>query len=113
MKVSQAAKEKARVWHGELLERKLEVVLVPAPEPKHVCHQIRVAVNRPPDWFSAVAQRHKRTRKRMPVPDFIKRANTLKALEAIAAGEIKTDYAKRWLREINRHLANELERIPF
>lgn len=113
MKVSQAAKEKALAWHSELLERKLEVVLVPAPEPKHACHQIRVAVNRPPQWFSAVAQRNKRVRKRKALPDFIKRANTLKALEAIVAGRVNTLYAKRWLREIERDLANELERIPF
>lgn len=113
MRVSRAIKEKALAWHGELLERKLEVVLVPAPDQRHACHQIRMAVNRPPEWFSAMAQRYKRVRKRKALPDFIKRRETLKALDAIALGRVKTLYAQRWLKEIERQLANELERIPF
>jgi len=35
----------------EMCEQRLEVVLVPAPEPMHCMHQVRVAVSRNPKWY--------------------------------------------------------------
>lgn len=100
---------------NELREQKLEVVLVPAPDPKHHCHYIRVVENRPPVWFSEFAHHYMRSSKRAPRPrpNFIKRRETMRALESIAAGKTDTIYAQRWLREIRRILANEQEQVPF
>lgn len=117
MRVTRAIRERASEMYGELLERKLEVVLIPAPDPRHTCHYIRVAQNTPPRWFSELARRHMRSSKRCPKPrpNYIKREATLRALVAIAAGKVTTTYAQRWYAEIERHLANErdAERIPF
>ena len=112
MKVKRIEREQVEVMLSELLEHKLEVVLVPAPSPRHADHYIRCVVNQPPRWFSEVAGRYLRSSPRFPRarPNFIKRAATLRALEAISKGEIKTTYARRWYNEIQRILANE---IPF
>lgn len=37
---------------NELESFKHKVILVPAPEPKHSCHKIRVRDEKNPDWFS-------------------------------------------------------------
>ena len=114
MRVKSAIKNRAAEMHDELLECKLEVVLMPAPEPRHCGHCIRVAVNRPPVWFSDVARRVMKTsgRQTRPRPTLSRKA-TLRALAAISIGEIKTDYARRWMKEIERILANELNEVPF
>src|SRR5262245_39829566 len=115
MRVTRHERERAAEMLGELLEHKLEVILVPAPDPKHTGHYIRVVADKPPRWFSEVARRYMRSSKRYPRPrpNFLKRAGTLRALEAIAAGRIATTYAQRWHKEIKRTLANESEAIPF
>ena len=114
MRVTAREKEKALAMRDELLERKLEVILIPAPEQRHTCHYIRVAVNRPPTWFSEFARRYLRSSVRVPRlrPNFIKRRETLRALELIADGRADTLYAQRWLRELRRLIANESE-VPF
>ncbi len=38
--------------YNELRYNKLQVVLIPAPEPKHYNHCIRVATNHNPAWYS-------------------------------------------------------------
>lgn len=101
--------------YSELLERKLEVVLTPAPEPKHVGHCIRTVVNQPPSWFSQFANRYMRSSPRQPRPrpNYIKRRATLRALARLSEGRADTLYAQRWLKEIKRQLADELEQVPF
>lgn len=89
---------------NELLERKLEVILAPAPDQRFVGHCIRLVVNTPPDWF----REHIKRCGWIP-----KREATARALEAIAQGQVRTRYAKHWLRDIERQLANELEEVPF
>lgn len=42
----------AHSLHYELRTNRLTVVLVPAPEPKHIGHCIRVAVSHNPEWYS-------------------------------------------------------------
>jgi hypothetical protein len=37
---------------GELESNRLEVILVPAPDPKHTGHMIRAVENRNPGWYS-------------------------------------------------------------
>lgn len=113
--VTKSIQERAQAMHSELLERKLEVVLAPAPEQRHTDHYIRMAVNQPPQWFSEFARRYMRSgkRERRLRPNFIKRRETLRALERLSEGQADTVYAQRWLREIKRQLANELEQVPF
>ena len=36
---------------NDLKQRKLEVILVPAPEPKHTGHEIRAVANQNPGWY--------------------------------------------------------------
>lgn len=104
MKVKRVVRERAKAMRDELLERKLEVVIVPAPEQRFVGHCIRLVVNTPPDWF----REHIKRCGWIP-----KRDATLRALAAIAKGQVRTWYAKHWLGDIERWLANELEQVPF
>ena len=46
-------------WMADDLERNdLVVSLVPAPEPNHVGHCIRVVESRNPEWYRQLCQRH-------------------------------------------------------
>jgi hypothetical protein len=42
----------ARFLYYDLESNKLDVVLVPAPDPKHCNHMIRKAINNNPQWYS-------------------------------------------------------------
>lgn len=44
----------ARMMYGEILERKLNIKLVPAPEPKFLSHRIRVVEQDNPSWYSSL-----------------------------------------------------------
>jgi len=107
-------RNKAKAMYAELAEHSLEVILVPAPEPKHCGHCIRVAADRPPQWFSELSGRYLyRKGRQKPRPSFIKRQESLRALQEIANGHVRTIYAQRWYQEVVRLLSDELERIPF
>lgn len=43
--------EEAEFLHYDLRSNKLEVILIPAPEPKHLGHMIRIVENQNPDWY--------------------------------------------------------------
>lgn len=38
----------------EMFDHRLQVVLIPAPDPQHCTHCIRVAVTRNPKWYRAL-----------------------------------------------------------
>ncbi len=42
----------AKILDTELKNNRQLVILIPAPDPRHHDHKIRVAVQRPPEWYS-------------------------------------------------------------
>lgn len=44
---------------GELKENKLQVVLTPAPEPKHENHMVRKVESSNPEWYSVLYEQEK------------------------------------------------------
>ena len=73
---------------AELAEQRLEVVLIPAPTPRHPLHQVRVATTRNPEWYRRLCEvRTSRAHPNRGRHDTaIKRQHTLTGLHAIAAG---------------------------
>lgn len=67
----------------EMAESYLDVVLIPAPEPKHCSHSIRAACNRNPKWYrNAFSER-----------GYIRRKSLIQAFNRIARGDdLKYDY---------------------
>ena len=61
----------------DLLENKLKVILVPAPEERHTNHMIRVAETANPSWYSKLYAQN----------FYFRRDRSLRALERIAAGK--------------------------
>ncbi|MBD3318978.1 hypothetical protein GF342_03645 [Candidatus Woesearchaeota archaeon] len=45
--------EEARELKREFLENRLQVVLIPAPEPMYAGHMVRAVENKNPDWYRA------------------------------------------------------------
>ena len=100
--------EHAKILYEELNYNKLEVVLVPAPEPYTERNKIRVVSNRPPAWYSEIYYQLTKSRRL-----------TLKALERIVnemdketknrdySGKYKTDARIRDL--IFEHLTKGFE----
>jgi hypothetical protein len=87
----------------------LEVVLIPAPEPKHSGHMIRVASNQNPPWyrrftgqFMTVYGKGKRAR-----PNIIKRPRIVTALQRIMDGRPRWKNCERLIEFISRELKNE------
>ena len=80
--------EHAKILYEELNYNKLEVVLVPAPEPYTERNKIRAVLNRPPGWYSEMYFILGQNRER-----------TLQALERIINsrdGKPKDEHPKRW-----------------
>lgn len=73
----------------ELESTGLVVELAPAPDPRHCCHFVRVAVCRNPAWYRALCERFPSGRGRgRRLPDTaIRRAHTLRGLRALLDGE--------------------------
>lgn len=64
----------------------LEVVLIPAPDPRHVEHKIRVVNNQNPCWYQRMAKRRgfdKRSHKKRYGP---LRQYVIKALKRVVSG---------------------------
>jgi hypothetical protein len=121
--------ELARQFHDELAEWQLAVVLVPAPDPRHSGHMIRVAGLQNPRWYQEFCRQystrrgtlsgwcdecggyHRRggrhrpgrrpRRMRIKHDTLIKRRETLRALTRILEGGAETVYTER-LREFIR-----------
>lgn len=72
-------REEASFLHADLLEHKLRVILIPAPEPQHYDHKIRVVEIANPQWYSKLYNQFVHFR----------RDRSLRALERLADGEDK------------------------
>ena len=55
--------EEADFLYQDLRANRLEVILVPAPEPKHCGHMIRAVANRNPDWYRELYSTHSHFRR--------------------------------------------------
>lgn len=74
-----------------LKENRLEVMKVPRGE-----IWIRVAYARNCEWYQQLCGNYVRRRRRYPrVRTYIKRRETIKALERMISGDRQTEYAKR------------------
>lgn len=86
---------------AELDSARLEVVLVPARRAVNVGACVRVAVSKNASWYRAFCRRHPSSRRRRnAAPDTrIKRANVLRLLAQLIAGEpARSKYAREILR---------------
>ena len=72
-------REEAGYLHHELEMKRLRVILIPAPDPRHYNHRIRAVETKNPPWYSRMYC------ERAPV----RRDLSLPALERIAYGEDK------------------------
>lgn len=70
---------------AELLERRLEVCLIPAPEPRHHGHFIRACSEANADWYRRFCKKYLSSRKdqNRKGRTLIKRQCTIEALEVI------------------------------
>lgn len=86
-------KAAALLW--ELQQHGHEVIVVPAPRPRHHQHGIRVVITRNPEWYEALLRRHPlRSR---PKQSVLKRCRVVKYLEAVAAGRPVHPATAQWL----------------
>lgn len=94
-----------------LESQRLEIILIPAPEPKHHDHKIRVVAERNPPWYSRMAQARgmdggRRSSKRYgPLRQYVRRALLRLingwydpvGLEDEILKELKEDVEMEWL----------------
>ena len=114
--MNNAIKERAGEMYLELLDRKQSVVLIPAPDPRYTEHKIRVAENRPPEWFSNFCSKYPRTNGNKKYRKFrskINRIAVLSALNQLKQGYARSTNAQRLKKFIKRNIENEIEEIPF
>lgn len=108
--VPTAVAELAQEMHDELALFRLEVILTPAPEPRHRGHMVRTVAMTNPGWYRQFCADHptQRTRpRRGHKPDTaIKRAHTLRALQEIANGQCATEYAHRLMPYLLKRVQN-------
>ena len=69
--------DEADFLYDELDKKRLEVVLIPAPDPQHAGHKIRLAVNHNPKWYSQF----------MDINPYSHRYRCVKALDKIKNNE--------------------------
>lgn len=96
---------------AELEGNRLEVALVPARDPRHDGHFVRVAVGQNAPWYRALCARHPSTRRRAKrAPDTrIRRRDVARLLERLAAGLTpRSRYTTELIRE-----AAKREAAPF
>lgn len=98
----------------DLLSGYLEVVLIPAPDEAHSGHCVRAAQSVNAEWYQEFCSQYKsctgRGRRRRSRPrTFIKRANTIKALEDIIDGRKTGIYIERLLSFRDFYLRQQAE----
>ena len=71
---------------NELESHQLQVALVPAKEPKHSMHFIRVAVDKNPKWYRGLCSRYPSSRRRPKFDTKIRRYDTLRTLTRLLDG---------------------------
>src|SRR4051794_35935647 len=93
---------------------RLEVVLIPAPDPQHSCHRVRCVQSQNPVWYRKFCELYPSGRQRRSwKPDTrIKREQTVRALKRIIDGDYSGEYADRLLHFIDRH-HGMVEGVPF
>ena len=69
---------------AELAASALTVVLVPAPEPRHAGHCIRVVCDRNPAWYRSLFASRRYG---------VKRGRVIRSLQRVIAGAVPTGYA--------------------
>lgn len=79
-------REQLMEMQAELYAHRLEVILAPAPEPRHCMHCIRVCVDRNPRWYRQLLDRHPSFRRRCRPDSRVKRACVVRVLEQLIAG---------------------------
>ncbi len=94
--------EKAEELLFEFAERQLEVVLIPAPDARHCGHYVRAVANQNPRWYQKFCALYPSSRRGTKTRAAIKRRETIKALENLAAGRIVGIYGERLLDFIER-----------
>lgn len=108
--VSTAVAETAQEMHDELIWFRLDVILTPAPDPRHRGHMVRTVTMTNPGWYRQFCADHpsqRRRPRRSHKPDTaIKRAHTLRALQEIAGGQCATEYAHRLLPYVQKRVRN-------
>ncbi len=85
---------------GELEQQKLEVVLLPAPDPQHQSHMIRAKENTNPEWYQILCSnypRNRRSRTDKYTDSYIKRDRIIKCLNRL----LKNKVTKKFLYEID------------
>jgi hypothetical protein len=91
----------------DLQAYELEVVLVPAPDPRHSGHKIRVAQNQNARWYQEFCAQYRSNRRGRKWRTRIKRRETIRALENILDGKTEGLYVERLLEFIRRKNENE------
>lgn len=90
----------------ELESSRLEVILTPAPEPKHSLHFVRTVQSSNPGWYREFCSlyhcRRRKPRHRAKYDTLIRRRATLAALRRMLKGDRTSVYAQRLLRFIER-----------
>lgn len=87
----------------------LEVVLVPAPEPKHHGHSIRVCQSQNAPWFRKFTNEYQVCygREKRARPKFIDKRRVRTALEKIVADRARGVYCERLIAWIEREIRRE------
>src|SRR5688572_32242163 len=83
----------AKRYLMELESAQLEVVLIPAPEPRHSTHQVRAVQEQNCEWYRQFCEEHPSNRRGSKLRTKIKRRLTILALLALANGRCETSYA--------------------
>jgi hypothetical protein len=98
MDASELFREAVHSLLAELEGARLDVVLIPAPEPRHSGHCIRVAAEYNADWYRELCAEYQSSRRRNRLNDNdtrIKRKDTIRALERALAGHFESAYVDR------------------
>lgn len=102
--ISKRLQKLAARMEGDLIENRLEVVLVPSRDPDCAMRggMIRAVQSANPRWYSRFCERYasSRFRQRRKFDTKIKRRETLNALEDLKRGRNGTEYSARLIRFI-------------
>ncbi len=94
-----AARNRAQQYLAELRASRLEVVLIPAPQPSHSGHYVRVVQYANPHWYREFCGLYESARRdRIRWRKFktkIKRRDTLRGLSELVEGRCASQYADR------------------
>lgn len=96
----------------ELEANRLEVVLIPAPEKRHVGHCVRAVQDANPEWYRKFCAEYPSARKGTRIRTRIKRQATINALKRILEGETRGVYVERLLDFLERQSAKK-NNLPF